>query len=73
MLRPTADGSGEPLVVHVFDLSMHGVGFSCARPLEIGTVFRFSMSDRRRTASRVEVCRCRARPDGMFDVGAQFC
>lgn len=72
MIRP-ATGDGQPAVVYVFDLSMFGVGFSARRAFAIGTIHRFSMCDRHQSGSRVEVCSCRARPDGMFDVGAQFC
>jgi len=76
MLRPaTSRGAAavEPMMVHVFDLSMFGVGFSSRKALEIGAIFRFAMCDRRQAGSRVEVRSCRQRPDGMFDVGAQFC
>jgi hypothetical protein len=75
MLRPatTRGASAEPMMVHVFDLSMFGVGFSCRRALEVGEIYRFAMCDRRQAGSRIEVRSCRKRPDGMFDIGAQFC
>ena len=75
MLRPTArngaDAHGIP--IHVFELSMSGVGFSASAPLEVGTVYRFDLCDKRQTPRRAEIRSCRQRPDGMFDVGAQFC
>jgi len=75
MLRPTGRGGAgaEPMMVHVFDLSMFGVGFSCRRSLEVGDIFRFAMCDRRQAGSRVEIRSCRQRGDGMFDIGGQFC
>lgn len=75
MLRPANGKSeaAEPMMVHVFDLSMFGVGFSCRKALEIGLIFRFAMCDRRQAGSRVEIRSCRGRADGMFDIGGQFC
>ena len=78
MLRPVTRRRGngdEPhaIPVHVFELSISGVGFSSRVPLEVGTVWRFDLCERRLSARRAEVRSCRQRPDGMFDVGAQFC
>ena len=79
MLRPTSgDASGDagasgPLVVHVFNLSISGVGFTSQWPVEIGSIFRFAMCDKRQAGSRVEIRHCRRRPDGLFDAGGQFC
>ena len=78
MLRPVARNSGEgddqhAIPVHVFELSISGAGFSCSRALEVGTVYRFDLCERRLIARRAEIRSCRQRPDGMFDVGAQFC
>lgn len=82
MLRPVTrvggdgdgDGDGQHgIPVHVFEISMSGVGFSCSTALEIGTVYRFDLCERRLSARRAEIRSCRRRPDGMFDVGAQFC
>jgi hypothetical protein len=76
ILRPASgksDAAAEPMMVHVFDLSMFGVGFSCRKALAIGQIFRFAMCDRRQAGSRIEIRSCRARPDGMFDIGGQFC
>jgi hypothetical protein len=74
MLRPIArDGDAHGIPIHVFELSMSGVGFSTSKPLEIGTVYRFDLCDKRQTPRRAEIRSCRRRPDGMFDVGAQFC
>ncbi len=60
-------------IVQVFDISMFGVGFASVEPLEVGQVFKFDMADRRAAGSRVEVKSCRARADGLFDVGGEFC
>jgi hypothetical protein len=76
MLRPVSraggdDGHGIP--IHVFELSMSGIGFSTSVALAVGTVYRFDMCDKRQTPRRAEVRSCRRRADGMYDVGAQFC
>jgi len=75
MLRPvsTAAERSRSVAVHVFNLSISGVGFSTTAPLEIGTVWRFDLCDKRQTPRRAEIRSCRPRRDGMFDVGAQFC
>ena len=76
MLRPISRGNGDELhgiPIHVFEISMSGVGFSTSMPLDIGTVYRFDLCDKRQTPRRAEVRSCRRRADGMFDVGAQFC
>jgi hypothetical protein len=74
MLRPIArDGDAHGIPIHVFELSMSGVGFSASMPLEIGTVYRFDLCEKRQTPRRAEIRSCRQRPDGMFDVGARFC
>jgi hypothetical protein len=71
VLRPMH--GGESKVVHVFDLSTIGVGFSTAQDFALGEVYRFAMTDRRQAGSRVEIASRRERADGMFDVGATFC
>ena len=77
MLRPISRTGGDDdrhgIPIHIFELSMSGVGFSASVPLEIGAVYRFDLCDRRQTPRRAEVRSCRRRPDGMYDVGAQFC
>ena len=74
MLRPIARGNdgAHGIPVHVFELSMSGVGFSASVPLEVGSVYRFDLCDKRQTPRRAEVRSCRRRADGMYDVGAQF-
>ena len=72
ILRPM-NGAGEALDAHVFELSMHGVGLSVRRAVEIGSIFNFEMCDGRQSGSRIEVRSCRSRADNMFDVGGQFC
>jgi hypothetical protein len=72
MLR-SPDLPGELLEAHIFELSMHGVGMSVRRAIDIGTILGFEMCDRRQAGTRVEVRSCRLRPDNMFDVGGQFC
>jgi hypothetical protein len=60
-------------VVHVFDLSVTGVGFSSDHPFTIDSRYDFVMRDGRQAAGkRIEIRSCRPRPDGMFDVGGQF-
>lgn len=74
LLRPVAASSQDPPIpVHVFEYAISGVAFSSARSLDVGTVWRFDMCDKRQTARRVEIRSCRPRPDGMFDLGAMFC
>jgi hypothetical protein len=79
MLRPITRGNGaggnDPhgIPIHVFELSMSGVGFSTSMPLDVGTVYRFDLCDKRQTPRRAEIRSCRQRADGMYDVGAQFC
>ena len=75
MLRPVSRAGEDQhaIPIHVFELSMSGVGFSASVSLEVGTVYRFDLCERRLTARRAEIRSCRQRPDGMFDVGAQFC
>ena len=72
ILRPV-DGTGEALEAHVFELSMHGVGLSVGRAIEIGSIFDFELRDGRQSGSRIEVRSCRSRSDNMFDVGGRFC
>ena len=74
MLRPIArNGTSESTPIHVYELSISGIGFSCRSPLDIGTVWRFDLVEKRQTPRRAEIRSCRQRPDGMYDHGAQFC
>jgi hypothetical protein len=73
MISPLSGTMEARAIVQVFDLSMFGVGFSSVEPLEVGQVFKFDMPDRRAAGSRIEVKSCRARADGLFDVGGEFC
>jgi hypothetical protein len=73
MLRAVAVAPDQAIVVHVFEHSISGVAFSTARAMEIGSVWRFDMCAKRQLPRRVEIRSCRARHDGMFDVGAMFC
>ena len=77
MLRPTRPGKRDDdrhgIPVHVFELSISGVGFSTSVALAVGTVYRFDLCDKRQTPRRAEVRSCRRRADGMYDVGSQFC
>jgi len=71
--RPDGDADRHGIPIHVFELSMSGVGFSSSTALVVGTVYRFDLCDKRQTPRRAEIRSCRGRPDGMYDVGAQFC
>jgi hypothetical protein len=77
MLRAIAAGR-DATVVQVFDVSPLGVGFSTRAPLDVGSVYRFDMCDRRKRSTtaagaRAEVRNCRQLPEGVFHIGAQFC
>jgi hypothetical protein len=72
VLRPL-DRSGQTIDAHVFDLSAYGVGMSVREEIAIDTILYFQMVDGRQAGARIQVKSCRKRPDGMFDMGGQFC
>ena len=59
--------------VAVFDLSLHGVGFRSARPMERDSVRWMVMgAGALQVSSRIRVIASRPGVDGGYDVGAEF-
>lgn len=59
--------------VSVFDLSLHGVGFRSARPMERDSVRWMVMgAGSLQVSSRLRVVASRPGVDGGYDVGAEF-
>lgn len=59
--------------VTVTNLSLHGVGFKCPRPVEKGqSHWMVIATDRLHVSTRVRIVSVRAREDGTFDVGGEF-
>jgi hypothetical protein len=57
----------------VIDLSLHGAGFRCGEPLEIGQRYGLEVrGDWMTLSARVRVVSCRKHGDGHFDIGAEF-
>jgi len=60
--------------VMVTDVSLHGVGFRCDQvlPTDRAYVIEIGVGPLHLT-SRLRIVRVRRRPDGAFDMGAEFC
>jgi hypothetical protein len=73
-LQP-ADGNAEidePALV--CNLSLGGVGLVCDHRYRPNTVFRITLGNGPLFLNaKIKVVSCRARPDGRYDVGCQFC
>ena len=65
--------SGDGFVSAVVDLSLHGIGLECDRPVEVGGKHWLLLSrGPMRLSTRVRVVSCRQRDDGRFAVGGEF-
>lgn len=56
----------------VYDVSVHGVGFSALVSFEPGAQLHFDMPQMHNLGRRMTVCHCRPRGDGLFDIGCRF-
>ena len=71
LVRVGEEEKTEHILIH--DISIHGVGFRCARGLEIGQACEVDMgTGPLRLCGRVRIVNCRARRDGSYDIGAEF-
>ena len=65
-------GDGRLFIVHVFDISMGGIGFHGRRAVEPGLTCRIRLqTSRLQLDTRIEITRCHERPEG-YDIGAKF-
>lgn len=73
-LHPAA---GDALVAHhtmVCNLSLGGVGFRSPQRFAPGEVWRITLGNGPLFLNaRIRIITCRARPDGTYDLGAEFC
>jgi hypothetical protein len=59
--------------VEVFDLSLHGIGFTAERPIPTASVRWIVIgSGGLQASARIRISSCRPRDDGGFDCGGEF-
>jgi hypothetical protein len=72
LFAETGPVSSQGLRVHVFDLSLSGVGFHSERPARVGSIYRVKLdTEAMHLASRIRIARCTPQ-DGGYDIGASF-
>jgi hypothetical protein len=72
-LSAEAGTRGPNYQVVVFNLSLHGVGFTSEKPLESKAIHWIVIgAGGLRASSRLRIVNCRQRDDGQYDCGAQF-
>src|SRR5438105_3637026 len=54
--------------VAIIDLSLHGVGFRCDEPLEVGRSYSLELrTEQMNLTARIRIVSCRARDDARYD------
>jgi hypothetical protein len=65
---------GETFEVETANLSKHGVGLTVDAELAAGTFYMFEIAiGPKKVETEIRVVACRAREDGRFEIGAEFC
>lgn len=73
-LQPSSGDASCDRQVMVCNLSLGGVGFRSAQRFAPGESYRITLgSGPLFLNARLCIVSCRSRPDGMYDVGAEFC
>jgi hypothetical protein len=68
-----ADEPERPRQVMVSDVSLHGVGFRCTKKLDAELLYVIEIGvGPLHLTSQFRIVRNRVRPDGTYDVGAEF-
>src|SRR5687767_13549961 len=73
-LQPASGNADVDESVRVFDLSLGGVGLVSDHRYRDGSVWRITLGNGPLLLNaKIRVVFCRARDDGWFDVGCEFC
>lgn len=73
-LQPATGNADVDEPALVCNLSLGGVGLVCDHRYRAGTIFRITLGNGPLFLNaKIKVVNCRARPDGRFDVGCEFC
>lgn len=74
MIRRLSHDDESSEQVLVTNVSLHGVGFRSTHPLPMGSRWAIEIGvGPLHLTSRLRVARCRARNDGTYDMGGEFC
>jgi hypothetical protein len=58
--------------VAIIDLSLHGVGFRCDEPIEVGRTYSLELrTDLINLTARIRIVSSRSRDDAHYDLGAE--
>ncbi len=72
-LQPASGDTQIECQVLVCNLSLGGVGFRCSQKIRVGETYRITLGTGPLFLNaRIRIMNVRSRPDGAFDVGAEF-